>query len=504
MGSVANKLSTRTKKPERPAENFIFGKMAPQAPDLEGAVLGALMLEPKSLEKVFPILKMDDFYSDANQRVYNAICQLVISGNLRVDFMTVCEWLRKNSELEMVGGPYYVTSLTRDVVSSAHIEEHSMIVKQKSLLRATIRICGEAIGDAFENSSDCFELLSKTTLALSELEDGIRARKITTIGDAMAAAIEKIAEAGQSDDEMIGIRTGFHEFDGITAGLTEPDLIVLAGGPGEGKSTFGLQMADQMAANGTPVAFFSLEMENRQLMWKMISAVLNIDIKSVRRGRLSGDQWETVNKTANDSRNKPFYLYDQGGLSIFDLRAILRSLKSKYGIKAAFIDYLQLLTTEGGNRNFGIREQEINYISKQLKEAAKELGIVIIALSQLNRLEKGAKRTYKLSDLRESGSIEQDADGVIFVWRPMYHGIPKFSLDYHNEIHFTDEDTIILISKWRLGATGFFRMLFKGFANKFVRYEAPLFYSGTITNESKQITSNDNVVIPEGDDDMPF
>lgn len=494
---------SKRKTPDTSA--MVYGKLPPQALDLETAVLGALMLELSSLEIVLPILKSTDFYTEANSKIYNSILQLFTNGS-RIDFMTVCEQLMKNGELEQVGGSYYVTGLTRDVVSSAHIEEHARIVKQKSMMRGIIQVCGKTLQDAFDNTCDVFELNTKLQLDLTEIEEGIKTQSVSPIGKVAVDTLNEMMIRSENPNELIGLRTGFTKLDEITLGLSAPDLIILAGGTGEGKSTFALQMAKQITDSDEPVAFFSLEMKNKQLMWKIFSADLQVDVKTIRRAHLQQNQWDTLNSKVTAYQNKKLYMYDQGGLSIFELRSICRSLKAKYGIKAVFIDYLQLLTVEGSTKNFGIREQEVNYISKQLKEMAMELDLPVIALSQLNRIEKGSKRMYRLNDLRESGAIEQDADGVLFVWRPTYHDLQKYKLNGHDETFFEEDDVVIQMAKWRLGDTGYIRMKFIGKESRFDdRNISESTYRPTTPEESQIIHSQPAPTQTDlFDDDDPF
>lgn len=494
----------KTKIRQKPEVPLIYGKMAPQAPDLESAVLGALMLDIRSIELVLPILKMDDFYTDANQLVYNAIVILFTEGK-PIDFMTVGQQLRKSSELEMVGGTYYVTNLTRDVVSSAHIEEHARIIKQKSLSRSLIRMAGELINDAYSDQEDVFELISKTEMHLSEIQQGIQKQGVQHIGQVAIETIDDMYKQSKVDNEMLGLKTGLKKYDQLTLGLTAPDLIIVAGGPGEGKSTLALQMAKNIAEE-EPVAFFSLEMKTKQLMWKMFSADISVDVKTIRRGKLQDDQWTVLSKKVEEYQNSKMLLYDIGGLSIWDLRNLCRSLKAKYGIKAVFIDYLQLISTDGGPKNFGLREQEVNFISKQLKQMAMELDLPVVALSQLNRIEKGSKRMYRLSDLRESGAIEQDADGVVFVWRPSYHAVGNYKLDGHIDVNFEEDDVVIQLPKWRLGDTGYLRMKFNGKHSRFEEYNEFGTYIPLEVANARFETKFDNTISIDDDvdSDTPF
>jgi replicative DNA helicase len=425
--AVSNKLATRTKKPEIPS--LIYGKMAPQAPDLEGAVLGAIMLEPQKLAEVLEIIQSPEcFYSDANQRIYTSIRRLFDKGS-RIDFMTVCEDLRKNSELEMVGGSYYVTSLTRDVVSSAHIEEHARIVMQKYILRELIRMSGEIIGDAYENSSDVFDLLDKAETNLYEITDKHLRKNFSGINSILAKTIHEIELQANKKDDLTGVPSGFRDLDRITSGWQRTDLIILAARPAVGKTAFALNLVMNAALHNTQttgVAFFSLEMSAGQLVKRMLSAVTDVPLGKITKGQLAEHEIIQIHQRMGKLSAANIFIDDQAALNIFELRAKCRRLKQKYNIGLVIIDYLQLM--QGSVERGGNREQEISKISRDLKGLAKELEIPIIALSQLNRgveSRKDGAKLPQLSDLRESGAIEQDADMVMFLYRPDYYGLEK-------------------------------------------------------------------------------
>ncbi len=425
--AVSNKLATRTKKPEIPS--LIYGKMAPQAPDLEGAVLGAIMLEPQKLAEVLEIIQSPEcFYSDANQRIYTSIRRLFDKGS-RIDFMTVCEDLRKNNELEMVGGSYYVTSLTRDVVSSAHIEEHARIVMQKYILRELIRMSGEIIGDAYENSSDVFDLLDKAETNLYEITDKHLRKNFSGINSILSRTIHEIEQQANKKDDLTGVPSGFKDLDKITSGWQRTDLIILAARPAVGKTAFALNLVMNAALNNTQttgVAFFSLEMSAGQLVKRMLSAVTDVPLGKITKGQLAEHEIVQIHQRMGKLSAANIFIDDQAALNIFELRAKCRRLKQKYNIGLVIIDYLQLM--QGSIERGGNREQEISKISRDLKGLAKELEIPIIALSQLNRgveSRKDGAKLPQLSDLRESGAIEQDADMVMFLYRPDYYGLEK-------------------------------------------------------------------------------
>lgn len=448
--AVSNKISTRTKKPE--ISSLIYGKMAPQAPDLEGAVLGAIMLEPQKLAEVLEIIQASEcFYSDANQKIYASIRRLFDVGS-RIDFMTVCEDLRKHSELELVGGSYYVTSLTRDVVSSAHIEEHARIVMQKYILRELIRISGEIIGDAYENSSDVFDLLDKAETNLYEITDKHLRKNFSGISSILAKTIHEIEMQANKKDELTGVPSGFADLDKITSGWQRTDLIILAARPAVGKTAFALNLVMNAAMHKTQttgVAFFSLEMSAGQLVKRMLSAVTDVPLGKITKGQLAEHEIVQIHQRMGKLSSANIFIDDQAALNIFELRAKCRRLKQKYNIGMVIIDYLQLM--QGSVDKGGNREQEISKISRDLKGLAKELEIPIIALSQLNRgveSRKDGAKLPQLSDLRESGAIEQDADMVMFLYRPEY-----YSMDKNPDGDVVPGETWINIAKHRNGKT---------------------------------------------------
>jgi replicative DNA helicase len=367
----------------------------------------------------------------------------------------VCEDLRKNSELEMCGGSYYVTSLTRDVVSSANIEEHARIVMQKYIMRELIRMSGEVIGDAYEDSTDVFDLLDKAETNLYEITDKHLRKNFSSINSILARTISEIEAQVNKKEDLTGVPSCFTDLDKITSGWQKTDLIILAARPAVGKTAFALNLVMNAAIksdrnpNPTGVAFFSLEMSAGQLVKRMLSAVTEVPLGKITKGQLADHEIVQIHQRMSKLAQANIFIDDQAALNIFELRAKCRRLKQKYNIGMVIIDYLQLM--QGSVDKGGNREQEISKISRDLKGLAKELEIPIMALSQLNRGVENRKEGAKLpqlSDLRESGAIEQDADMVMFLYRPEYYG-----LDKNPEGQPVDGETWINIAKHRNGTT---------------------------------------------------
>ncbi len=448
--AVTTRINSKLKKTD--LSPLMYGKLPPQAPDLENAVLGAIMLEPQKLAEVLEIIQSPDcFYNDANQRIYASVRRLFDNGS-RIDFMTVCEDLKKNNELEMVGGSYYVTSLTRDIVSSANIEEHARIVMQKYIMRELIRMSGDVIGDAYEDSTDVFDLLDKAETNLYEITDKHLRKNFSSINTLLAKTIHEIEEQATKKDEMTGTASGFTELDKITNGWQKTDLIILAARPAVGKTAFAMNLALNAALNEktpTAVAFFSLEMSAGQIVKRMLSCVTEVALGKIIKGALADYEIQQLHTRMSKLARASLFIDDQAALNIFELRAKARRLKQKHNIGMIIIDYLQLMQA-GADKSVGSREQEISKISRDLKGLAKELDIPIIALSQLNRGVESRKESKmpQLSDLRESGAIEQDADMVMFLYRPEYYGHDK-----NPDGESVQGETHINIAKHRNGKT---------------------------------------------------
>ncbi len=439
-------------------------KLPPQAVDIEEAVLGAMMLERNALSAVIDILKPDTFYKESHQKIFTTIRDL-FGKSEPVDILTVTNELKRTGNLELVGGPFYIAQLTNRVASSANIEYHARIIIQKYIQRELIRITTGITKDAYEDSTDVLELLDRAEQNLFSVgEDNLR-RNWQDMKSIVREAIKEIETASQQAGHLTGVGTGFSALDRITNGWQKSDLIIIASRPSMGKTAFVLTMARNIAVDlEKPVAFFSLEMSSVQLVIRLLSSESYIDAGKIKSGRLEDDDWKQLHSKINKLTNASLYIDDTPALSIFELRAKCRRLKQQHDIKAVIVDYLQLMSTGSDNR--GNREQEISNISRSLKSLAKELNIPVIVLSQLSRAveTRGGSKRPILSDLRESGAIEQDADLVLFIYRPDY-----YKIDEDEQGNPTEEGIAeIIVAKHRNGATGNVKLRFK---KEFAKFE---------------------------------
>jgi replicative DNA helicase len=439
------------RKPILENSSLMFGKIPPQAKDLEEAILGAIMLEKAAFDTVVEILKPECFYVEAHQKIYKAMQGLAIKS-LPIDLLTVVEELKFREELDFVGGPYAVTKLTNSVVSSANIEAHARIVLQKFIQRELIRISGEIIGEAYEDSTDVFDMLDLAETKLFEITNNHLRKNFDDIETVLVKTINRIEEMRNRQDEMTGVPTGFPSLDRLTYGWQPTDLIILAARPSVGKTAFALNLARTAALHPTrptAVGFFSLEMSSSQLVQRILSAESEIWLEKIARGKLEEHEMKQLYKKGIDKLSKaPIFIDDSAALNIFELRAKCRRLKNKHNIGIIIIDYLQLMSGSA-DRNSN-REQEISKISRDLKGLAKELQVPIIALSQLSReveKRKEGNKIPQLSDLRESGAIEQDADMVMFLYRPDYYDVTTNEMGESNK-----GETYVKIAKHRNGS----------------------------------------------------
>lgn len=443
-----------------------LGKIPPQATDLEEAVLGAIMLEKDAVVSVIDILKPECFYKESHRIIFEAIRNLSI--NLQpIDILTVTEELKKQNRLDQVGGPYFLTQLTGKVASAAHIDFHARIVAQKYIQRELIRVASDIQERAFDSNQDVDELLDFAESELFEVAFGNIKKETQRIDVLIDKAVKRIEELSSREAGLSGVPSGFLKLDRMTSGWQPSDLVIVAARPSMGKTAFMLSMCRNMAVeHQKPVAVFSLEMSSLALVNRLIVSETELAVEKIRNGRLEKYEWEQLEIKLRSLVNAPIFIDDTPAISVFELRAKARRLKLEHKIELLVVDYLQLMT--GPPDSMGSREQEVSTISRSLKAIAKELDIPIIALSQLNRsveLRSGDKRP-QLSDLRESGAIEQDADIVIFIHRP-----ERFGLTEDSEGRSTIGIADIIIAKHRNGATGDIQLRFRSEVAKFTELD---------------------------------
>ena len=425
-----NTMAKQYKKPsENNSEAFaqmtgIDGTVPPQATDLEKAVLGALMLERDAIIDVQEYVKPETFYLEEHRLIYKAIQELSFEMKA-IDLYTVTERLKSQKMLQKVGGAGYLAELTQKVASAAHVEFHAKIIAQKYVQRELIRSATEIQRRSYDEEVDVTELIGYAEQEIFKVSEGNVKRSVQSAADILRKALQQIEEASKTAGEYNGVRSGFTDIDSVTLGWQPSDLIIIAARPSMGKTAFVLTMARNMAVEfKTPVAFFSLEMSSVQLMNRLIVAETQLSSKDLRTGNLNSQQWAHLETNTVELGRSPLYIDDTPALSVYEFRSKARRLKTQHDIKIIIIDYLQLMTAATPETR-GNREQEVSLISRTLKAIAKELNVPIIALSQLSRNveNRGGTKRPQLSDLRESGAIEQDADVVAFIHRPEYYGL---------------------------------------------------------------------------------
>src|SRR5215212_1104927 len=486
-----NRDKKNRRKTSPDLSTMIYGKVPPQAKELEEAVLGAIMLEKGAFDAVVEILKPECFYVDSHQRIFRAM-QSLANKSQPIDILTVVEELRSREELDLIGGPYYVTKLTNAVVSSANIEAHSRIVLQKFIQRELIRISGEIISDAYEDSTDVFDLLDQAESKIYEVTSTHLRNNYETIDSVLVKTIQRIEDLRHKNEDVSGVPSGFVSLDRITYGWQSTDLIILAARPSVGKTAFALNLARNAALHPTkptPVAVFSLEMSAGQLVQRILSAESEIWLEKIARGKMEEHEMKQLYaRGIQRLAQAPIFIDDTPALNIFELRAKCRRLKNKHNIGMVIIDYLQLMSGTGENRQSN-REQEISNISRNLKGLAKELSVPIIALSQLSReveKRKEGNKMPQLSDLRESGAIEQDADMVMFLYRPEYYDITSNEMGESNR-----GETHVRIAKHRNGSLETIKLRALLHIQKFIEDSGGNDHGFSMPSNFKPVSGND-------------
>lgn len=464
MEERKNYRNTRGK--QTPMNISEVGRRPPEARELEEAVLGALMLEKDAYSIVSDILKPQSFYEHAHELIFTAIQNLAILQR-PVDMLTVQEQLKKQGDLEVAGGAYYLAQLTGKVASTAHLEYHARIVAQKFIARQLIHFTSQVQGKAFDETMDVDDLMQEAEASLFEISQKNMKKDVTQINPVIEEAIELINIAAKRTDGLSGLPSGYTELDKMTSGWQKSDLVIIAARPAMGKTAFILSMTKNMAVDlKRAVAVFSLEMSNVQLVNRLITNVCEIEGGKIKNGQLAEHEWIQLDQKIKDLYDAPIYVDDTPSLSIFEFRTKARRLVREHHVEIIVIDYLQLMNASGAN--FGSREQEVSMISRSLKGLAKELNIPIIALSQLNRGVENRtgngpdSKRPQLADLRESGAIEQDADMVCFIHRPEYYKILE-DAEGNSLVGMAE----LIIAKHRNGSVGDVRLRFKGQFAKF-------------------------------------
>lgn len=456
------------------------GKLPPNAVEIERTIIGTFLIDKKGLDYSIDLLTPDVFYDPRHQTLFATIAKLYLE-NKPVDMMTVIQELKKTEQLGKAGGDHYIIDLTMGVSSSAHIEYHVRIVLEKYILRSLINVSVNVIDSSYKESTDVFELLDKTEQSFFEITNDTIKKGFDTANVLVRQAIETIKSL-KDKEGLSGIPSGFRKLDELTGGWQNSDLIIIAARPAMGKTAFILSMARNIVVDHKiPLALFSLEMASVQLITRMISSETKISSEKLRKGTLTDDEWQRLFSNVSELENAPLYIDETPSLSIFDFRAKARRLVMQHGVKIIMVDYLQLMTAGSGGKGAGNREQEISMISRSLKAIAKELSIPVIALSQLSRSVETRSTSNKrpqLSDLRESGAIEQDADIVSFIYRPEYYKLNVWDNDPEGAQTNTENQAELIVAKHRNGSTDDVRLAFLKTMGKFADLESLNDYSG--------------------------
>lgn len=470
MDNPSTSKRSRTPQVNKALVGDMAGRTAPHSIELEEAVLGAILLEKEALSKVVEILSKDHFYNEANATIFECIMRIYADGGTAIDLLTVSNQLRNENKLEIVGGNLYLAMLTNKVSSSANIEFHARILTQKFIQRSLIKVSGEILTEAYDDSQDAFIMLNRSEEKLFEIKNSGLKRSFQEIGSLVNRAFKSLEERSKSDNSGItGVASGFSDLDRITSGWQKSDLIILAARPAMGKTAFALSLMRNAAVEfGKSVVIFSLEMADVQLVNRLVSGEADISGDKIKKAQLTDEEWRRLHDKTAKLTTSRIFIDDTPQLNILELMAKCRRIKAQQGLDMVVVDYLQLLRHETNTKGQSNREQEIAFISRSLKSLAKELEVPVIALAQLSReVEKRNNKHPQLSDLRESGSIEQDADMVMFLYRDDYYS--KMGMESESQ-HAGEVKglTEVLIAKHRSGEVGTALVKFVHEYSKFV------------------------------------
>ena len=448
-----------------PKDNNKDLHLLPQNIEAEEAVLGAILVNPRTITKVVEILKPDSFYKPANRYIYEAMVQLFNSSD-KIDIITVCDVLNINSKLESVGGRSYINDLSYNAITTANIEYYAKIIQEKAIKRALINAGSEIVSFGYDNMSTIDNSLDNAERLIFDIASRKATTDLVQVKDIVLDTYDKMVYRYEHKDELSGVPTDFYDLDMLMNGLQRSDLIILAARPAMGKTAFALNIAQNVGIKAkVPVAIFSLEMSKQQLMQRMLCSVAEVDSQKVKTGNMQMKDWDKLNEAMNQFAEAPIFIDDTPGCTLTDIRAKCRRLKmAEKDLGLVVIDYLQLMESSGKEDRF----QAVSTISRGLKTLAKELDVPVIALSQLSRAVEG--RTDKrpmLSDLRESGSIEQDADIVMFIYRDEYYRKAEDGEEDETAKAINKGESEIIVAKHRSGPVGTVKLLFQSNITKF-------------------------------------
>ncbi len=434
----------------------VIGRIPPHSIEAEQSVLGAMILDKEAINTAVEIIKPEDFYKEANKEIFEAIIDLY-NKNEPVDLITLSEELKRRGTLENIGGVTYLADLSSIVGTTANTKYYCKIVEEKSILRRLIKSCDEIILKSYEDSDEVNAIIEKAEKAIFDITQGKHREGFSPLNEVLLSSFSQIEERAANQDALTGITTGFIDLDHKLSGLQKSDLVLVAARPSMGKTAFALNIASNAALKGgAKVAIFSLEMSKEQLVQRMISSTSHVDLQKIISGRLSEDEWLQIINAIGPLSQAQIFIDDTAGISLMEMKAKCRRLKIEHGLDLVLIDYLQLMQSESRHES---RQQEISAISRGLKALAKELDCPVVALSQLSRApELRSDHRPILSDLRESGAIEQDADVVLFLYRD----------EYYNQDSEKKNIGEVIIAKHRNGPTGSIELVFKKEFTKFV------------------------------------
>lgn len=434
---------------------LLTSKIPPHSLEAERAVLGAVLLERESLPRAIEILKPSDFYKEGHRKIFAAMISL-FQRSEPVDLLTLTEELRRSGELDEVGGPAALAGLVEEAATAAHLTSYANIVREKSLLRDMIRVATEIVREGYEAKEEVDSLLDRAEQQIFQISERRLEGTAVPIRSILKGTFEYIERLYERKERVTGLPTGFDELDDLTSGLQPSDLILVAGRPSMGKTAFALNVAKHVGIHlNKRVLILSLEMSQEQVVQRLLCADAKVDSHDVRTGRLKQQDWTRLTNAAGRLSEAPIFIDDTAGLTVLEARAKARRMKAEHGLDLVLIDYIQLMRGRGGVEN---RQQEISEISRALKAMAKELRAPVVGLSQLSRaVETRPTREHRpqLSDLRESGALEQDADLIIFLYRPdRYKDVSEIPLEEQNLAE-------VIVGKQRNGPTGIVRLVFK-------------------------------------------